>query len=297
MLLLTSCHVDCLIPEGNEGFYHLFVYKYSLITVTTMVSQVFLMPDAFEGMTKEIMDRDVDNFIDDLEPASKERRDSYKAYCVGAGLNPGILIQDNENRTFINSFKANAKNHSLSSREMVLKGLNSSAFLNYFCLLEDSIKMLYIQTINSKKKNTYLKASLIIKYLRDIVNKNSEAFEAHLFERSNFFFSLSSLEYFWNILNFIRNKIIHSNGFYDKNSKRELHKYIKKFIADYQKGLDSGKGCLLSIIILNECFEKYSRPFLKTGFLIIDDTLENIIRNLSVFIMESLYLCLKDEKQ
>ena len=44
-----------------------------------------------------------------------------------------------------------------------------------------------------------------------------------------------------------------------------------------------------------DVFEKHQTQIEETGYLIVDDSLENIIRNMSIFIMESLYICKRDE--
>ena len=72
MTLLQSCLVDVLKPE--EGVFHhydLFLSRYTLITVTAIVSQCSLIPETYEGMTKADMDRDIDGMIEGLPIGSE----------------------------------------------------------------------------------------------------------------------------------------------------------------------------------------------------------------------------------
>lgn len=184
------------------------------------------------------------------------------------------------------------KKYSLSNREMILRGFNSSAFLNYFFLIEDSLKNIYIDLVNPRNK--FIKGSEVIEVClgksiseADIVQE----FERELYTRSKIFFDIKSLEVMWNLLNLIRNQIAHTNGFYDDKAKRSLNRRIES-LAQHYSGNDD---CLLSINMILDVFEKHEAQVKKTGYLVIDDSLENIIRNTSIFIMESLYACNRDK--
>lgn len=297
-MLLETDLIDYLAPKEKENnFYTSFISKYSLITVTAVVSQSSLIPED-KSMIKDL-DAEYDQFIDELANDANIKRSSYKYNCRSAGIDPGKLIQDTEQRLFSENFKENAKKHSLSSREFVLRGLNSFAYLNYFCLFEDSIKTLYMKSTNSTHQQFNLKACLLVsEYLKEIINVNKikKEFEKNLFERSKFFFDFVLLEKFWDILNCIRNQLIHCNGFCDKGSRRQLTNKINKFIKYYQSNLEAKKGCLISIVSIGNYFEGSIKSLVKTNFLVIDNKLENLIRNTSIFVMESLYISLDNTR-
>lgn len=92
-------------------------------------------------------------------------------------------------------------------------------------------------------------------------------------------------------MNFIRNRVIHYNGYYDEKAKETFNKYFNKILKVY-RNVDYMK---LSIGLFIDVFEKYINQLEKFDYLIIDDTMENIIRNINIFIMESLYICKKSE--
>ncbi|MBD7979011.1 hypothetical protein [Serpens gallinarum] len=294
MTLLQSCLIDVLKPEeGIFPYYESFLSRYSLITVTAIVSQCSLLPGTYEGMTKEHMDGDIDGMIQGLPAGSEKKRKAYRAFCLGAHIAPGESVQENENRTFASElFTQDAKKYSLSNREMILRGLNSSAFINYFFLIEDSLKNFYIDLVNPRNK--FIKGSETIEVClgksiseADIVQE----FEKELYARSKIFFDIRSLEIMWNLLNLIRNQMAHTNGFYDDKAKRSLNRRIES-LAQHYSGNDD---CLLSINMILDVFENHEAQVKKTGYLVIDDSLENIIRNISIFIMESLYACNRDK--
>lgn len=294
MTLLQSCLIDVLKPEeGVFPEYELFLSRYSLITVTAIVSQCSLDPDTYEGMTKADMDNDIDGMINGLPVGSEKKRDMYRTLCLAMHIDPGISVQENEKRTFAsNLFTEDAQKHSLSNREMILRGLNSSSFLNYFFLLEDSLKKIYIDLI--KPKNKFIQGSETINTcLKQVISGTGikEAFERELHARSKFFFDIKSLELLWSLLNIIRNQISHANGFYDAKAKRSFHRRLEGLA----KHFSDNNGCILSIKMIVDVFEKHEIQINDTDYLIVDDTLENIIRNISIFTMESLYVCNRDK--
>jgi len=293
MTLLQSCLIDVLKPDaGVFSYYELFLSRYSLITVTAIVSQCSLTPETYEGMTKEDMDSDIDKMIEGLPISLEKKRDMYRVFCLAAHIDPGVSVQEKENRTFTSElFTEDAKKYSLSNREMILRGLNSSSFLNYFFLLEDSLKKIYIDLINPRNK--FIKGSEIIDVcLEKIILETDikEPFENELYARSKFFFDMESLKLLWRLLNLIRNKIAHTNGFYDDKAKRLFNRKLESLA----KHFNDNDGCLLSISMISNVFEKYEVQIKETEYLIVDDSLENIIRNISIFIMESLYACNRD---
>jgi len=294
MTLLQSCLIDVLKPKKDIfPYYELFLSRYSLITVTAIVSQCSLMPDTYEGMTKADMDGDIDGIIEGLPARSEEKRNAYRSFCLAAHINPGELVQENEKRTFASElFTEDAKKYSLSNREMILRGLNSSTFLNYFFLIEDSLKNIYIDLANPRSK--FIKGSETIEVcLEQIISKAeiNQQFEKELYARSKIFFDMESLKLMWSLLNLIRNQIAHTNGFYDDKAKRSFIRRVESLAGHYSGNDD----CLLSINMILDVFVKYKEQIKETEYLVVDDSLENIIRNISIFIMESLYACNRDK--
>ncbi|MGF1832144.1 hypothetical protein [Photobacterium sanguinicancri] len=294
MTLLQSCLIDVLEPKkGVFPYYDSFLSRYSLITVTAIVSQSALMPETYEGMTKADMDGEIDGMIKELPDSSEEKRKAYPLFCLAAHINPGESVQENEKRTFASElFSEDARRYSLSNREMILRGLNSSTFLNYFFLIEDSLKNIYIDLINPRNK--FIKGSETIEVcLAQIISKSdiTQQFEKELYARSKIFFDIKSLELMWSLLNLIRNQIAHTNGFYDDKAKRSFNSRMES-LAQHYSGNDD---CLLSINMILDTFENHETQIGKTGYLVVDDSLENIIRSISIFIMESLYVCNRDK--
>lgn len=286
MLLLTSFLVDILSPEDySVSFYDKFLAQYTRITVSAIVSQSVLHYETYVDIDPEILDENVDNIINNIPEASKIRREVYRSYCFGAMMNPGDIVQENEKRTFVSDlFIQDVKKYNISNREMIIKSLNTSTFLNYFFLLEDSLK--YISDYN------YLKGSEVIsKALKTILAKEKilDEFNSELYERSKFFISYNSLEKTWTLMNFIRNRIIHYNGYYDEKAKETFNKYFNEILKVY-RNVDYMN---ISIVLFINVFEKYINQLQKFDYLIIDNVMENIIRNINIFIMESLYICKK----
>ena len=127
--------------------------------------------------------------------------------------------------------------------------------------------------------------------LRNIIQKLEikEEFIEEIFTRSGLFFDFEVLTLFWDLLNFIRNKIAHNNGFYGKEDKGKFTEKLNLFLQHFE----SKNKFLLSVNLIQNEFEKYEEQIAKTSYILIDDTLENIIRNLSVFVMEALYSCIE----
>ncbi|KZM40421.1 hypothetical protein OA92_07310 [Marinomonas sp. SBI22] len=129
--------------------------------------------------------------------------------------------------------------------------------------------------------------------LKGIISKAdiNQQFEKELYDRSKIFFDIKSLELMWSFLNIIRNQIAHTNGLYDDKAKQSLNRRIEN-LAKHYRGNDD---CLLSITMILDVFEDHNAQVKKTGYLVVDDSLENIIRNISIFVMESLYACNRDK--
>lgn len=290
MILLQSGFVDVLKPEkGVFSYYELFLFQYSLITVTAIMSQGNFDSENFENINEEDFDKNIDELIKGISLGAVKKRQSYSFLCLSMGIDPGETVQENEERIFTTDFfTESAKKYSLSNREMILRGLNLSAFLNYFFLLEDSLKNIYIDLI--KPTNKFIKGSEVIDVcLRRIISMSDvyNCFEKELHKRSKVIPDIKSLSILWSILNLIRNQITHANGFYDKKAKKSFQKRSNDFL----KHLRENSDCVLSLSEISDSFLRYENQINSTGFLIIDDEIENMIRNISVFVMESLYIC------
>jgi hypothetical protein len=289
MLLLTSFLIDILSQEDvyKSSFYDKFLAQYTSITISAFVSQSVLHYKTYSDIEPGLLDENVNNIIINIPEESKMRRELYRYCCFGAMMDPGDIVQENEKRTFVSDlFIQDAKKYKISNREMIIKSLNTSTFLNYFFLLEDSLKCI--------SDYDYLKGSEVIsKALKAILvrEKILDKFNSELYKRSKFFISYNSLEQTWLLMNFIRNRVIHYNGYYDEKAKETFNKYFNKILKVY-RNVDYMK---LSIGLFIDVFEKYINQLEKFDYLIIDDTMENIIRNINIFIMESLYICKKSE--
>ncbi len=293
MLLLTSFLVDVLLYEEDDEikYYKNFISKYSTITVSAIVSQLTFLPDTYIDMTQETLDNDIENLIKSIPEATEKRRHAYPHYTLAAGIDSGKIIQNEEKRSFITeAFYKKTKIYSLSSREMILRELNSSTFLNYFFIIEDTLKNIYFQNTNT---NRHIGSSkLISEILEGILNyKNiKNIFETELNMRSKFFINFLSLNRMWKLLNFIRNRLVHFNSYYDNKAITLFIEYYENILNIY----DNNDSMLTSVLYFIDIIEKYKKQIEETNYLIIDDTLENIIRNISIFIMESLYVSEKN---
>ena len=298
MLLLTSYLVDILLPESDDNqntkFYNSFLSQYTSITVTALVSQSIFLHDTYVETSKKDLDKDIDNMIHSIPDSAEYKRNIYKVLCIGAHMNPGKIIQDEEKRSFISDlFIQDAKKYNMSNREMIIKGLNTSAFLNYFFLLEDNLKNIYIKVNTINDDNFQLKgAQIISKALNGILEKTSikNDFFLELEKRSKFFINYQSLNRTWKLLNFIRNRLIHYNGYYDEKAKNLFQKYYDDILKTY-----TDESMLTTISLFIDKIDKYQTQIDKNNYLIVDDVLENIIRNFSIFIMESLYICTRNQ--
>ena len=298
MLLLTSFFVDILLPEQDDNqstkFYNNFLSQYTSITVTALVSQSVFLHDTYVDTSKEDLDKDIDNIINSIPDGAEYKRKIYKTLCMGSHINPGKTLQEEEKRSFISDlFIQDSKKYNMSNREMIIKGLNTSAFLNYFFLLEDSLKNIYIEVNMISDDNFQLKGSEVIsKALKHILEKKSiqNDFFLELKKRSKFFINYQSLNRTWKLLNFIRNRLIHDNGYYNEKAKNLFKIYYENILKIYTNESES-----LTISLFIDKIDKYQQQIDENNYLIVDDVLENIIRNFSVFIMESLYICTENQ--
>ncbi|AFH91923.1 hypothetical protein [Providencia stuartii] len=292
MILLTSTFSDYLTPDNevDTPYYNKFIKQFSKMTVSCMVSQCNLMPEMFQE-DKNILDKHIDTFIKDMPEAAEHIRKNYKMYCLAASVSPGEIQQEKEKRTFSSDyFRKEAEENKISCRELVIRTMNASAFLNYFFLLEESIKNIYLD-INSS--NEYLTAKNTIKKClkgkikhEDIVDE----FNNELYKRSKFFLTFESLIELWKLLNLIRNRYVHNNNIYDDSAKSQFTKLVENIIKELE-----GDELLPTVNYFIDAMETFENQLKNSDSIIFNDTLENIIRNTSIFIMESLYICEKNK--
>lgn len=292
MLLLTSALFDTLKPSPDKKvkYYSAFVSQHMMTTTSTIVAQCNLMPEMF-GETSQVIDDHIDDFIDRM-PASSERiTKSYKTYCKGMHIDPGDIIQESEARIFVSdSFKSKSKACGISNRELVIRALNSSAFLEYFFLFESTITKIYRDSYQpvSERHLVLGGKDVISKCLMEKLKRDGteSLFFDDLKARSKFFINSSQLVSVWRLLNFIRNQQVHSGGIYYGRAKKAFGMYIENICKAY----DDSKEMTLAVSLLLDVLEPIQKHIEKRGQIVFNDLLENLMRNYSLFIMESLYL-------
>jgi hypothetical protein len=287
MNLITANHCDFLTPQqGRVPFYDKFISQYTSIVTATLVSQCNLMPEMFNE-SESVLDKHIDVFIKDIPENALKQREMYRALLMGAMLDAGNVSQENEDRTFVSdSFIQQANSAGISARNLVIRTLNAYAFLNYFFLLEETLRDVYLEVIDDESKN--LGGIKTISYCLKRKLKHSEKmdeFAIELSKRSKFFKDFRSLAAMWEFLNFIRNRQAHYNSMYDEDAKNRLSTLLDTFI---QK--NSSDDLLMANNIFAMRIDKVIENVNESGQLLFNDTLENLIRNTSVTIMESLYL-------
>lgn len=291
MLQITAFSCDYLsLKSTDPKYYHEFIKKYTLLTVPIIYSQAILTPDPAVGLTEETLDNDVNQFINHLPDNAANRRDYYRIFRQAAGIDLGEIIQDEEEREFVNQFFEETSDRlGLSNRKLVLSLLNASAFLNYFSLLEDTLKKIYFKINKPQEENErktgghtisfYLKKIL---YLKNIEND----FIFELERRSKFFNNFSTLVEMWRLMNLIRNQYIHNGNYYDEESKKKFNKAINDVISKI-----SGNQYNFEKVLFRDKFKPMIKEIKETSQLTFSDILENCIRNICLFVIESLLLC------
>ncbi|CNH77972.1 hypothetical protein ABHY64_000140 [Yersinia enterocolitica] len=293
MSLLTTSLVDMLKPSKEKKilFYDSFVIEHTLISVSAIVSQVMLLPETYE-VNDGGLDRDIDSLISDLPQSSLKLRRDMKAYYLGGNIDIGVLIQDNEEREFIsNLFTSEANKLKISNRELVLRSLNASTFLNYFFLFENSIKKIYIEEYQTNPDEFLRSKDLISKLLRKKLKKDNthSLFYEQLYKRTKTLISEKNLNSLWGVLNFIRNQQAHSNGKFDTKAQDILESKIEEYCASYKD--EESKDNTLAIKMLLHVLEEILEQVKENGYITFNNSIENLIKNISIMVMESLYHC------
>ncbi|WP_199454794.1 hypothetical protein [Vibrio owensii] len=287
MNLITANHCDFLTPTtGVVPYYDKFISQYTCIVTATLVSQCNLMPEMFDEH-ESVLDAHIDNFIKNIPESALRERKLYRARLLGAMLDAGDIVQEKENRTFFSeNFILQAESTGISSRCLVIKTLNSYAYLNYFFLLEETLRDAYLEVIDDDSNNLGGIRAISYCLQRKLRHSNQlQQFEIELRKRSKFFKNFNSLSALWELLNFIRNRQAHYNSMYDTRAQDRLSTMLEAFL---QK--NSSDELLTANVMFNSEFEKIIEDVNESGQLVFNDTLENLIRNTSVSIMESLYV-------
>lgn len=290
MLQLTSFFCDVLPARpGDPNYYKAFLTQYTLITVPALFSQAILTPGDYEGGSRESIDADVNEFIQHLPENSQLRRNHYRHYARAAMIDPGYMIQDKEERTFISGFfEKRAEEINRSNRELILSSLNASAYLSYFGLLEDTLSRLHwIVSGRPTGGDKVSAAETMSTNLKGILEgKNiTELFVGHLAERSNFFANFDTLSNTWSLLNLIRNRLVHHGGYYSPAYGKRFDENVENIFRTF-----NDDEYVLERVFFHDRFGPMVEEVQNTKRLTFCDTLENCIRNLSVFVMESLVL-------
>lgn len=290
MLLITSNTHSILKPIKEFKYYKQFVEQYTLVSVSQLVAQCNLLPETFEGMKEENLDSDIDQMIKEISSSAKNDMKRYKALSMGMMFDPGEIVQEREERIlFSEFFQKKSIQHNISNRELVIRSLNASAFLNYFMLLESSIREMYLDLL--KPKDDFIKGSLLVKkYLKEILESQDikDSFEKELSKRSKFFKDYTTLENLWDVISYIRNCQMHSNGYFDEKSISKLKEKNDIFLKSYEEKIYENESLtrLRILDFMGEIVEQIERD----KYIIFNNSLENMIRNISIFIMESLYI-------
>ncbi|WP_323660625.1 hypothetical protein [Pectobacterium versatile] len=290
VMLVTSSLCDFFTPkeEFQSSYYENFIAQYSEIAVSAIVSQGNLDERIFKE-PPEFLDNHIDEFIDDITENAMKLRKIFPSASLFLGCDHGELIQKNEERTFATEhFVQKSNKLKIRNRVHVLRTLNANAFFSYFSLFESTIEDIYSEIFpNSKSKVT---GGILIEHCLKKILKSKGigiSFSKDIFQRSKLFLNMDILKSSWAFLNFIRNRQAHDNNKYDENSKIELDKLYKKISQDILKIEDTED--------LNEIFKMNFGHIIAQvkddGFLVFNNTLENFVRNTTLFIMESLYIC------
>ncbi|AGS59796.1 hypothetical protein [Proteus mirabilis] len=288
MILLNINQTDYLTPIKDIPYYTDFISKYSYITTACNVLQGMIIPVHKDD--KDVLDENVTAFINTLPEDSIKRRKLYRVYAKGAHIDVGDIIQENEKRTFASTyFIEEANKNNISQRELVLRTLNNNVFLQYYFLLEETLKNIFLETNASYDPKKITGSQAITLCLNRRLNhfKNKDRFIKSISERSKFFITWKTLTLTWDLLTLIRNRCVHHNNLYDTTSINKLKKIIDKILKELKKS----EGSDLTALYFSNSIESIISNIEENGYILFNNTLENMVRNTSIFIIESLYLC------
>jgi len=288
MILLQINQTDYLTPIKDIPYYTDFISKYCHITISCNVSQGILIP--LRGNENDELDEDVTEFINTMPEDSRKRREFYRKFAKGSHIDVGDVIQENEKRTFASDyFIGEANKNNISPRELVLRTLNCNVFLQYYFLLEETLKNLLLESNKSYDPKKITGSQAITLCLNKRLNKfkNKDKFIRLISERSKFFKTWKTLSLTWDLLTLIRNRCVHYNNKYDTISVAKLNDSIDLILNELSKS----EGNEMTSLFFMESMEKIVDQIEVNGYILFNFTLENMIRNTSIFVIESLYLC------
>jgi len=296
MLPLTSFFCDVLPTKKDDPqYYKAFLSQYTLISVPVLLSQGALIPSGLEG-DKDELDGMIDQTIEEIPVNANLKRQRFAVYTGRALSDQPEMIQCSEDRTFVSElFIEKAKAYNISNRELALSGLNASAFISYFALLEDTLQRIHFEIFGKQERTDKITSwGLISVCLSEILShkKITEKFTQELATRSEFYLNIEILSSVWELLNFIRNRLIHSGGKLSFNAQKIWHEKLEGIIGAFKDF--NVPEVTLSFIHHLELIES---DFKSSGYLRLNNALENCIRNTCVSIMESLVVCDRAIKQ
>lgn len=288
MILLNINQTDYLVLDKRVEYFDKFISKYSFITVSSNLCQGSLIPENNEQ--RIYLESDIYDFLKEMPNESNTRRRNYRHFALSAGLNVGNLVQDSEKRNFTSDyFIGEAEKNKISPRELGLRVLNSHAFLQYYFLLEESLRDLFIELHRDYDVKKIKNSQAITLCLKKRLEKsnNLTPFIQQLSDRSKFFLNWKVLTLMWELFTLIRNRCVHYNNNYDKKSLSRLHVIINNIRTE----LNEKEDLLLTSLYFSNSWGDVLEKVESDGYMLFNDTLENMIRNTSIFVMESLSLC------
>lgn len=290
MLPLTSFFCDVLpYQKGDPKYYQAFLSQYTLMTVPIIISQGSLTPGIGENARADL-DEDVDQGIKAIFEQSPKRRKLFEALTLRDLNNVPPMIQTKENRTFVNHlFYEKAKKYQLTNREMILGTLNAFAFTSYFALLEDTLQRIHFETFDRQQPAEQITGKNLISVClkKTLERKNClKKFSAQLALRSEFYASFDVLIKMWDLLNFIRNKLVHFGGRITQRAYDQMREIIYSIFSELMK-MDAADHANAFTSSLREVEVNIK----ETGLLQFNNALENMMRNTCTSIIESILFC------
>ncbi len=290
MLPLTCFFCDVL-PARNDDprYYKVFLSQYTLMSVPIIISQGALSPGQGEDPTAGL-DEDVDLAIAEIPKHSSMRRKLFEVFTFRELQNVPPMPQTKEDRTFVSDlFYDKAKQYNLTNREMIIGALNAYAFTNYFALLEDTLQKIHYDIFGNQIRDDKITGQALIPVcLKEILDhkKINAEFTENLAQRSEFYVSFGILRKVWELINYMRNNLVHFGG---RVSKKALETMQEKINSVTQELIEHKAN--YQALEFSSCFLEIENNIKKTGLLQFNNSLENIMRNTCISITESLLIC------
>lgn len=290
MLPLTCFFCDVLPARKDDPrYYKAFLSQYTLMSVPIIISQGALSPGIGED-PRDGLDEDVDLAIAEISKQSSMRRKLFEAFTFRELHEVPPMPQAEEDRTFVNKlFYEKAQQYKLTNREMILGALNAYAFTNYFALLEETLQKIHYETFGQQKRDDQITGwALIPVCLKEILDHKcfNESFAEQIAKRSEFYVNFEVLCKVWELINFLRNKLVHFGGRISKNALETMQDKIHNILKELtdKNADDQALGFSKSFLTVKLNIEK-------TGLLQFNNAIENMMRNTCISIVESLLIC------